>query len=88
MQNDCVAILCCVMVICAVSDAFNSSVGRYTVYLVPSGSLPCADSDKNGVFYSHQRHAVVEYQKGKLGYQDHIESVIIHFWCFRYRTAY
>ena len=74
------------MVICAVSDAFNSSVGKYTVYLVPSGSLPCAaDSDQTGVFYSRQRHAVVEYQKG---YQEHIESVIIHFWYFRYRTAY
>ena len=46
-------------------DAFNSSVGIYSIYLVPGGSLPCNnDNYQTGVFYSHQRHVVIEYQKG------------------------
>lgn len=55
------------MIIHAVPDAFDSSEGKYTIYLVPSGNLPCDDSDRTGMFYSYQRHAVVEYQRGRCG---------------------
>ena len=44
-----------------------SSIGHFTVYLVPRGTLNCTQSQA-GVLHSYQRHAVVEDGRGQSSY--------------------